>query len=55
MASSLKDEAELQRWFKERLVWDDPQVVTEMIKAGLFTRISLPQVLMKHIVLKAVR
>lgn len=55
MASSLKDEVELRKWFRERLVWDDPEVVTNMIKAGLFARISVPQVLMKHLVLKAVR
>lgn len=45
LAASLKNDEELLGWFNERLVWNDPAVVTEMLKNGLFVRIFAPQVL----------
>ncbi len=54
LASSLKSEPELKKWFRERLVWDNREEVASMIKAGMFTRVVVPQVLMRHVVLKAV-
>ena len=50
LAASLKNDDELLGWFNERLVWNDPGVVTEMLKNGLFVRIFAPQVLTLHIV-----
>ena len=45
LAASLKNDQELLGWFNERLVWNDPAVVTELLKNGLFVRIFAPQVL----------
>lgn len=38
-------------WFRQRLVWNDPAVVKDLVKNGLFYRIYTPQVgnsLMNH-------
>ena len=43
LAASLKTDAELQDWFRERLVWNDPDQVKELVKNGLFYRIYTPQ------------
>ena len=51
LAASLKNDEELLGWFNERLVWNDPAVVTEMLKNGLFVRIFAPQVLTRCILL----
>ncbi len=45
MAASLKSDEELVDWFRQRLVWDDPAVVVDLLKRGLFSRIYTPQVL----------
>ena len=44
MAASLKSDEELVDWFQQRLVWDDPAVVVDLLKRGLFSRIYTPQV-----------
>lgn len=44
MAASLKSDAELKEWFRERLIWDDPAVVLGLLRNGLFSRIYTPQV-----------
>ena len=44
MAASLKSDEELVEWFRQRLVWDDPAVVQDLLKKGLFSRIYTPQV-----------
>lgn len=46
LAASLKNDEELLGWFNERLVWNDPAVVTDLLKNGLFVRIFAPQVLL---------
>lgn len=44
LEASLKSDTELMKWFRERLVWDDPEVVNDLLKKGLFMRIYEPQV-----------
>lgn len=44
LAASLKTDEELFQWFKERLVWSDPDVVDGLVKNGLFIRAYAPQV-----------
>ena len=44
LAASMKSDAELADWFKERLVWDSQETVIEMLKSGLFIRAYEPQV-----------
>ena len=44
LEASMKSEDELMRWFRDRLVWSDPGVVTELLKSGLFVRMYTPQV-----------
>ena len=45
MAASLKSDEELVDWFRQRLVWDDPAIVQDLLKRGLFSRIYTPQVI----------
>ena len=47
LAASLKSDADLAAWFRERLVWNDPDTVTDLLKAGLFVRIFEPQLFMR--------
>lgn len=47
LAASMKTDEELLEWFKERLVWTDPAVITNLLKAGLFIRAYEPQVIMR--------
>lgn len=44
LAASLKSDSELWAWFRERLIWDDPKVVQDLLRNGLFYRIYTPQV-----------
>jgi len=44
LAASLKTDGELLEWFRQRLVWNDPEVVKTLVKNGLFYRIYTPQV-----------
>lgn len=44
LAASLKSDEELWKWFRERLIWDDPAVVQDLLRNGLFYRIYTPQV-----------
>lgn len=44
LAASMKSDAELADWFRERLVWDNTENVVEMLKSGLFVRAYEPQV-----------
>lgn len=44
MEASLKSDDELMQWFRDRLVWGDPGVVTDLLKKGLFARLYEPQV-----------
>eukprot|EP00887_Chlorella_sp_A99_P005888 scaffold1.g5888.t1 len=43
LEASLKTDEELLKWFRERLVWSDPEVVNDLLKKGLFARIYEPQ------------
>ncbi len=47
LAASLKSDADLASWFRERLVWNDPDTVADLLKAGLFVRIYAPQLFMR--------
>ena len=38
LAASHKPDGELRKWFHEHLIWDDPQVVNDLVKNGLFIR-----------------
>ena len=40
----MKTDDELEKWFRERLVWNDPSVVVDLLKSGLFIRAYEPQV-----------
>ena len=44
LAASLKSDEELMDWFRQRLVWNDPAIVKDLVKNGLFYRIYTPQV-----------
>lgn len=44
LAASLKSDEELWAWFRERLIWDNPAVVKDLLRNGLFYRIYTPQV-----------
>ena len=43
LAASMRSDEELIRWFRERLVWNDPATVTDLLKNGLFVRLYEPQ------------
>ena len=45
LAASLKTDEELMAWFRQRLVWNDPAQVRDLVRSGLFYRIYTPQVL----------
>ena len=45
LAASMKSDEELMGWFRERLVWNDPAVVMDLLKNGLFVRLYTPQVM----------
>lgn len=47
LEASLKNDKELMEWFKQRLVWDDPAVVNDLLKKGLFMRIYEPQLMIR--------
>ena len=38
LAASHKADDELESWFFEHLIWDDPKVVNDLVKNGLFIR-----------------
>lgn len=40
----MKTDEELVKWFRDRLVWNDPDTVIDLLKSGLFVRIYAPQV-----------
>ena len=40
----MKSEPELLKWFNDRLVWNNPAVVVELLRNGLFVREFTPQV-----------
>lgn len=44
VAASLKTEPELRRMFRERLVWDDPDLNADLISKGLLSRVHTPSV-----------
>lgn len=44
LAASLKTDAELLKWFRDRLVWNEPETVVDLLKNGLFVRLYEPQV-----------
>lgn len=44
LAASLKTDAELLKWFRDRLVWNEPETVVDLLKQGLFVRLYEPQV-----------
>lgn len=47
LAASLKSDEELMAFFKQRLVWEDPKVVVELLTKGLFVRLYEPQLLIR--------
>lgn len=49
MEASLRNDKELMDFFKERLVWDDPKTVNNLINIGLFGRFHEPQLLLRGI------
>jgi hypothetical protein len=49
LAASMKNDADLLKWFRERLVWNDPAVVTDLLKSGLFVRLHEPQLFMRGV------
>jgi hypothetical protein len=44
LAASLKTDGELLKWFRDRLVWNEPETVVDLLKQGLFVRLYEPQV-----------
>jgi hypothetical protein len=40
----MKTDDELMKWFRDRLVWNEPDTVIDLLKSGLFVRIYAPQV-----------
>jgi hypothetical protein len=49
LAASLKTDAELLKWFRDRLVWNEPETVVDLLKNGLFVRLYEPQVRMPDV------
>lgn len=47
LEASLKTDRELMAFFKQRLVWEDPSVVVDLLKKGVFTRLYEPQLLIR--------
>ncbi|BDA46538.1 Glycosyltransferase-like KOBITO 1 [Coccomyxa sp. Obi] len=47
LAASLKTDAELLKWFRDRLVWNEPETVVDLLKNGLFVRLYEPQIIMR--------
>jgi hypothetical protein len=47
IAASLKDDAALLQWYRERLVWEDGAAVADLLQKGLFVRLYAPQVLLR--------
>ena len=47
LEASLRTDEKLMEWFKERLVWDDTNLVLDLLKQGLFVRLYAPQILMR--------
>ena len=43
LAASLKTDAELLKWFRDRLIWNEPETVVDLLKNGLFVRLYEPQ------------
>lgn len=48
LAASLKTDAELLKWFRDRLIWNEPETVVDLLKNGLFVRLYEPQVGIPH-------
>ena len=44
LAASLKTDVELLKWFRDRLIWNEPETVVDLLKNGLFVRLYEPQV-----------
>ena len=40
----MKSDTELLKWFRDRLVWNNPSVVIELLRNGLFVREFTPSV-----------
>ena len=49
LEASLKNDAELMEFFRDRLVWDDEDVVINLVHKGLFGRLYEPQLLVRGI------
>lgn len=47
LEASLRSDAELLDWFRQRLVWSDAAVVNDLLKKGLFMRIYEPQLMIR--------
>lgn len=47
--ASLRSDAELMKFFKDRLVWDNTETVTNLVNIGLFGRLYEPQLLLRGI------
>ncbi len=44
LEASLKSDADLLQWFRERLVWSDAATVNDLLRKGLMARLYEPQV-----------
>ncbi|GAB4823201.1 hypothetical protein N2152v2_010247 [Parachlorella kessleri] len=49
LEASLKSDEELMRWFRERLVWEEPGVVNDLLKKGLLARLYEPQIMVRGV------
>jgi hypothetical protein len=49
LEASLKDDDELMDFFKERLVWNEKDVVLDLIHKGVFGRMYEPQLLIRGV------
>lgn len=49
MEASLKNDKQLMKFFKDRLLWDNTKTVNSLIQTGLFGRLYEPQLLLRGI------
>ena len=47
LEASLKGDDDLMVFFKERLIWDDSEMVIDFVRKGLFSRLYEPQVMIR--------
>nr|GLL36636.1 glycosyltransferase-like At2g41451 [Ipomoea trifida] len=47
--ASTATEEEMRYWYNEHVVWKDEEIKHKLLKAGIFTRIYSPMVIIKHL------